>query len=732
MIVPKSFKNTYEEPPDRLRDLVKTALEDGELQQNSSRDRLLSDHELHVKLLSQGNLPTKNMILPVPYIPSRVSIQDAICRKIHLVDLKVESRDADTCILLRNITSPYIYSSTIMVVEDKNGDAARLTISNLEDTMVDPITPEGTLLAVKQPCWTRLADGGYHIRVDHPSDLTLLRSDDKLVPSAWRAVKEVDKSKNVTAWKKEGDMSFLKKQFRKALECYENGLAYLEMHPSLTSAIDLYRKKSGVNIILLRLDDAIKDLSSAILTHFSSLPAPSSPETLNPGAIEEWLRNHSTEDPLNIATSLPKGLKELAARIKFDLGIYSDTPTYDLSLISSYVGPLTLHVDAANYTLNTEVRQSEGHGRGMFAKRDFKVGDLICAEKAFVLPGYLIQDPSSDCLLYNLGDGTAAPRPGALLFKELVTKLKYNPSLRKAFFDLDDGGYWVENGYEINEDEEEIPVDVFRVEKIRRLNCFSLPTRSSDLLHQPPNSNPELRNGFWIHASYVNHSCLPNSVRTFIGDIHFLRATRDIAAGEEILHQYISPDIDIEERQEKLRGTWRFECDCTLCEVDGAVSRDGRQLRLKLFEELKASVMRLGEKGTTVTAVKKIARGYRQIEALYDEDVYKGLPRLALVHPSLFLTEAWRGVKNVDKTMEYARKLLRNFGILVKTEDGKLEIEDNAGIINVEGVRALKYLAEGHKSKGDEEISAQCLEVARTWYLIITGSEVGMSDFLKF
>lgn len=515
------------------------------------------------------------------------------------------------------------------------------------------------------------------------------------------------------------------------LSSYNKGLSNLETHPSPTSAINLYRKKCGVNIVLLRLDDAATDLSSAIATHFSSLPTSSSFQKHKTNAIEEWLHNHNTEDPLNIASSLPKGLKELAARIKFDLGIYQDTPTYDLPLISSYVGPLTLHVDAVNYTINTEVRQSGGHGRGLFAKRSLKTGELICAEKAFVLPGYFIQDRSSDCLLYNLGDGTAAPRPGALLFKELVTKLKYNPSLRKDFFDLDDGGYWAENGYDVKAGEGDVPVDVFRVERIRRLNCFSLPTRSSDLLHQPPGSNPELRNGFWIHASYVNHSCLPNSVRTFIGDIHFLRATRDIAAGEEVTHQYVSPDIDIDERQEKLRGTWGFECDCKLCQMDGAVSQDVRQLRLKLFEDLKASVMRLGERGTTVTAVKKIARGYREIEALYDEDVYKGLPRLALVHPSLFLTEAWRGVKNVDKTTEFARKLLRNFGILVKAEDGRVEIEDNAGLINVEGVRALKYMAEGYKSKGDEELSAQCLEVAKTWYLIITGSEVGMEEFLK-
>lgn len=120
--------------------------------------------------------------------------------------------------LLRSIASPYIYSSTVTIVEDERGDAARLTISNLEDNMVDPIIPEGSILVAKQPCWTRLADGGYHIRVDHPSDLMLLTSNDESIPEAWRPMNKVDKSKDAIVWKKEGDMFFLKKQFRKALE----------------------------------------------------------------------------------------------------------------------------------------------------------------------------------------------------------------------------------------------------------------------------------------------------------------------------------------------------------------------------------------------------------------------------------------------------------------------------------------------------------------------------------
>jgi len=223
--------------------------------------------------------------------------------------------------------------------------------------------------------------------------------------------------------------------------------------------IDIYRKRCGVNIVLLRFDDAAEDLAQAISTHAQSSPVLQETELASLSTVKDWLHDHTTDDPLRIATRLPRSLKDLAARIKFDLGIYQSSPDYDLPTMSAYVGPLTLHVDAVNYISDTKVKQTSHHGRGLFAKRDFKAGDLIMAEKAFALPGYFFNDRSSECSLYSLGDGTATDRAGALLFKELVQKLVANSSLRKEFFEMDDGGYWAENGWHTSE-EDDIPVDV--------------------------------------------------------------------------------------------------------------------------------------------------------------------------------------------------------------------------------------------------------------------------------
>jgi hypothetical protein len=63
-----------------------------------------------------------------------------------------------------------------------------------------------------------LVHGGHHIQVDQPSDLVLLRPDNDLVPETWRSDGGPNANKDAAKCKKDGDMMFLKKRFRQALE----------------------------------------------------------------------------------------------------------------------------------------------------------------------------------------------------------------------------------------------------------------------------------------------------------------------------------------------------------------------------------------------------------------------------------------------------------------------------------------------------------------------------------
>jgi hypothetical protein len=66
----------------------------------------------------------------------------------------------------------------------------------------------------------------------------------------------------------------------------------------------------------------------------------------------------------------------------------------------------------------------------------------------------------------------------------------------------------------------------------------------------------------------------------------------------------------------RFRGTWDFECDSKLCEIDGSKSKRVRELRVSIFEELKSILMKLNEKLSTIS-IKKIAREIRKLEDLY-------------------------------------------------------------------------------------------------------------------
>lgn len=151
---------------------------------------------------------------------------------------------------------------------------------------------------------------------------------------------------------------------------------------------------------------------------------------------------------------------------------------------------------------------------------------------------------------------------------------------------------------------------------------------------------------------------------------------------------------------------------------------------MTIFEELKASAQKLGGK-PTVTALKKLTRRLRDLEALYGEDTYAAMPRLCLVHPTLFLTEAWRSLKHTDKMIESATRLLKFFGIQVKVEDEDFDVARNVGLINVECVRALKYMAEGYVAQGKTDLADKIRGVAIVWFRVITGADVGAEEFMK-
>jgi hypothetical protein len=211
-------RSSYEEIPDEVNKLLRESnKEEGVVPTSkSTQSALLEQHERQLGLQASGTLPSRTFVLPLPYPPSRTSVPEA--NQVHIDEILVNSRKSNEVLLLRAITEPYVYSSSIIIAEDEHGAVARLTLCNLEDSPIDPVLSQGAILAVKQPCWSATPDGGYHIRVDHPTDLVLLEPSHETVPPAWRQTEQIRGSKALSEFKKQGDMMFLQKKFRKALK----------------------------------------------------------------------------------------------------------------------------------------------------------------------------------------------------------------------------------------------------------------------------------------------------------------------------------------------------------------------------------------------------------------------------------------------------------------------------------------------------------------------------------
>ena len=96
--------------------------------------------------------------------------------------------------------------------------------------------------------------------------------------------------------------------------------------------------------------------------------------------------------------------------------------------------------------------------------------------------------------------------------------------------------------------------------------------------------NNTYRDGLFLTASRMNHSCWPNvllsSADGLLGEVV---ALRDIPAGEEITVSYLrTSHLETrEERAAKLQDLWQFQCCCRLCSLLGQEARENDLAREK-------------------------------------------------------------------------------------------------------------------------------------------------------
>jgi hypothetical protein len=115
-------------------------------------------------------------------------------------------------------------------------------------------------------------------------------------------------------------------------------------------------------------------------------------------------------------------LAQTQARLK-----EASTGEYDFAAISNSVSHVHKRLNHASFTANVVIRTSGKKGRGLFATKGIKAGELILVEKAFLIAFESYVGPEKHVVL-NLDTNTRRIGAHAVLFNRLVQKLLHNPT----------------------------------------------------------------------------------------------------------------------------------------------------------------------------------------------------------------------------------------------------------------------------------------------------------------
>ena len=113
-------------------------------------------------------------------------------------------------------------------------------------------------------------------------------------------------------------------------------------------------------------------------------------------------------------------------------------------------------------------------------------------------------------------------------------------------------------------------INIGRIEGIMRYNAFQSESYSKSFEEKQAKKVKKIvddSSGLWILPSYFNHSCEPNAIRIFYGDIMMIYSSRDTKAGDELTMPYFELMNVYESREESCKN-YGFECDCKRCDFE--------------------------------------------------------------------------------------------------------------------------------------------------------------------
>jgi tetratricopeptide (TPR) repeat protein len=561
-----------------------------------------------------------------PYPPCTKSVKDL--KPMKLADLRMDTHHRGQVLAVRRI-SPVVEltaSSWAVVQGESPDDIAQLEVFLHKTKRGRDVLDSGYDFLIKEPFYTRNDQDDFVIRVDHPTDIYIDSVNDD--PEAWRDANTPSgavETSPVTC-KEKGNAALGKQQFAQAYLFYTKGLelAEKENDPKSTLPKDLHRNRAHVNLLLQRLDEAKADALASLTNgeddaqkeldakaYFRAGSAAYANGDYNDAKHffqEQEKRQPDSQNAKIYLRRIEKRLEERATGI------------YDLGKIIASLPKVKDRPDVASYYGPTEVKDSPGAGRGLFATRKIKAKEVIMCERAFCLVTSKDRTAFS-AINCDLREDAAIKIYPAGLHKDVVQKLLNNPSQVENFLNL--WGEYPGLGTNLLEVDGSPVVDTFQVHDIIQRNAFGPGPQSED--EDVSNAST----GVWVRAAYLNHTCDPNVGKEFLGDILILRAMRDIAAGEELTHHYDTTS-DYDARMAALQRTWGFTCTCKLCKVEAAEPAEVRKKRRELEKESHEFAQHTNPSSAKIIAVTRAKRLRQAIADTYDAKKFAGLPQRAL------------------------------------------------------------------------------------------------------
>jgi hypothetical protein len=556
------------------------------------------------------------------YPPCTVTIEELKPMKIS--ELKMDTHHRGRRLHIKRASPVVVLTarSWTMVEDAEGGDTERLEMSLHKARHSEDILEYAKNFIIKEPYFVLTEDGEATLRIDHPSDLISLS--DALTGKTFPSTKAAEKF--ATTCKSGGNDELKNGDLAAAHEKYTDGLSVArkdivsQTNPDL--ARDIARNRALVNLRLNHFDEAIADAKASFTGRDDQKSKDlDSKAYYRAGSAAYGLGQYEDakkffEEQLKLAPNDKDAstyLKRIEVRTR-----EQQTGAYNWKKLRAGLSKARPHVDAASFISNVKVEDSEGRGRGMYVTRNIPAGEVVMADKAFaVVWGH--DKEALTAMTYDVRDDRIRVQPVGLS-KAIVQKLLGNSSQIEKVMDL--FGDYEGDGKQTFRTKDGPIVDTFRIHDIVSRNGFGLGNQYGE------EGARNASTGLCTWAAYINHSCVPNTSKDFVGDLMVLRATRPLKAGEEVFFSY-DENSDYDARQAALMTTWGFECNCPLCSAEKADDPAVRKKRAELVEQAEEFVRKENwpdAKRLTIASAQRLAKA---IDDTYDNERYKNVPRLA-------------------------------------------------------------------------------------------------------